>query len=156
MEPLSAALKDERPVVRKMAALVLGDLAPEASEAIPALAAALGDADEGVRRRAAVALGQFGPEATAAVPALRTALSDPDAGRPQLRGDVAGPDRTAVAGWKRPERPRLRIRPPSNQSLCYGLASRSIAARGRADSFPIAGLFLPGALAGVRHARFPR
>ena len=80
VEPLSTALKDGRPVVRKMAALVLGDLAPEARGAIPALAASLGDADEGVRQRAAVALSQYGPEAAAAVPALRTALSDPDAG----------------------------------------------------------------------------
>ena len=78
--PLTAALKDERPVVRKMAALVLGDLAPDAREAIPALIAALRDADEGVRRRAAVALGQYGPEASAAVPALHLALRDLDEG----------------------------------------------------------------------------
>ena len=40
-EALAAALKDERPVVRKMAALVLGDLAPDSRMAIPALAEAL-------------------------------------------------------------------------------------------------------------------
>ena len=37
-EALAAALKDERPVVRKMAALVLGDLAPDSRKAVPALA----------------------------------------------------------------------------------------------------------------------
>ena len=79
-EALAAALKDERPVVRKMAALVLGDLAPDSRAAIPALIETLGDAEEGVRRRAAVALGQFGPEATAAIPALRAALDDSDEG----------------------------------------------------------------------------
>ena len=80
VEPLSAALKDKRPVVRKMAALVLGDLASEVCDAAPALAVALCDVDEGVRRRAAVALSQFGPAAAAAVPALRIALLDPDEG----------------------------------------------------------------------------
>ena len=80
VEPLTAALKDAKPVVRKMAALVLGDLAPETRGAVPALAAALCDIDEGVRRRAAVALSQFGGEATEAVPALRMALTDPDEG----------------------------------------------------------------------------
>jgi HEAT repeat protein len=78
--PMTAALKDDRAVVRKMAALVLGDLAPEAWDAVPALAAALADADEGVRRRAAVALGQYGAAATEAIPALHVALHDPDEG----------------------------------------------------------------------------
>jgi HEAT repeat protein len=80
VEPLAAALNDERPAVRKMAALVLGDLAPEAGDAVPSLAAALFDPDEGVRRRAAVALGQFGAAAKSAVLALRAALDDPDEG----------------------------------------------------------------------------
>jgi HEAT repeat protein len=63
-----------------MAALVLGDLAPAAREAIPALIHALSNADAGLRRRAAVALGRFGAEAAAAVPALRSALADSDEG----------------------------------------------------------------------------
>ena len=79
-DALAAALKDERPVVRKMAALVLGDLAPDSRKAVPALADALRDVEEGVRRRAAVALGQFGAEAAAAIPALRAALDDADEG----------------------------------------------------------------------------
>jgi HEAT repeat protein len=77
---LSGALRDERVVVRKMTALVLGDLAADAGNVVPALAAALADPDEGVRRRAAVALGQFRGEALAAVAALRSALRDPDDG----------------------------------------------------------------------------
>ena len=79
-DALLAALADGRPVVRKMAALVLGDLAPDSHAAVPGLAKALSDPDEGVRRRAAVALGQFGAAATAAVPALRAALDDTDEG----------------------------------------------------------------------------
>jgi HEAT repeat protein len=75
-----AALVDDRAVVRKMAALVLGDLGLEAALAVPALAAALADADEGVRRRAAVALGQFRAAARPAAAALRAALHDPDDG----------------------------------------------------------------------------
>jgi HEAT repeat protein len=74
------ALCGERPIVRKMAALVLGDLAAEPARAVPALAAALGDRDEGVRRRAAVALGQFRTQAKAALAALRAALMDSDDG----------------------------------------------------------------------------
>jgi HEAT repeat protein len=77
---LLSALRGGQGVLQKMAALVLGDLAPAAREAIPALITALGNADEGLRRRAAVALGRFGAEAAAAVPALRSALADRDEG----------------------------------------------------------------------------
>jgi HEAT repeat protein len=78
---LVQALREERRVaVRKMAALVLGDLAPHAQEALPALIDALRDSDEGLRRRAAVALGRFGGAAVSALPALRLSLSDPDEG----------------------------------------------------------------------------
>jgi hypothetical protein len=77
---IQAALKDGPDLVQKMAALVLGDLAPLSRQAIPALIDAVGDADEGLRRRAVVALGRFGPEAVAAVPALQSALNDPDEG----------------------------------------------------------------------------
>jgi HEAT repeat protein len=72
------ALSDRR--LQKMAALVLGDLAPGAREAIPALIESLRDEDEGLRRRSAVALGQFGPLAAAAIPALLLALRDADEG----------------------------------------------------------------------------
>src|SRR6202035_2875233 len=65
--PLTAALGGGQGLLRKMAALVLGDLAPRCAEAIPALIDALRDEDEGLRRRAVVALGQFGPRAAAAV-----------------------------------------------------------------------------------------
>jgi HEAT repeat protein len=71
---------DKRVVVRKMVALVLGDLPPQGQEAILALIEVLPDSDEGLRRRAAVALGQFGSLAKSAVPALRLALEDSDEG----------------------------------------------------------------------------
>jgi HEAT repeat protein len=78
--PLILVLQHEKGVRQKMAALVLGDLAPATREAIPALIRALGDEDEGLRRRAVVALGQFGPVAREAIPALRIALADTDEG----------------------------------------------------------------------------
>jgi HEAT repeat protein len=77
---LVEALQRGRGVLQKMAALVLGDLAPATRQAVPALVAALGDHDEGLRRRAAVALGQFGSAASQAAEALRAALRDPDEG----------------------------------------------------------------------------
>ena len=80
VEALVGALRDERIIVRKMAALVLGDLAVEADTAVPALAESLRDPDEGVRRRAAVALGQFRTQASLAISALRSALQDEDDG----------------------------------------------------------------------------
>jgi len=46
---LLSAVTDERAVVRKMAALVLGDLVLAPEKVVPALVKALGDPDEGVR-----------------------------------------------------------------------------------------------------------
>jgi HEAT repeat protein len=80
VELLVAALRDQRVILRKMAALVLGDLAAESERAVPALVEALANPDEGLRRRAVVALGQFRTAATAAIPALRSALHDQDEG----------------------------------------------------------------------------
>lgn len=80
VDALIPALKDTRAVVRRMATLVLGDLAPLARQAVPALVEALTDPDERLRRGAAVALGLFGSQAMAAVPALRAALGDKDEG----------------------------------------------------------------------------
>jgi HEAT repeat protein len=77
---LLTALRSGQEVLQRMAALVLGDLAPAAREAIPPLINALSNSDAGLRRRAAVALGRFGAEAAAAVPALRSALADSDEG----------------------------------------------------------------------------
>ena len=78
--PLSAALQTEQDPLRKMAALVLGDLAPRGEEAIPALIDALRDEDEGLRRRAVVALGQFGAKAHAAVDSLARPWPTPTKG----------------------------------------------------------------------------
>ncbi len=51
---LAAALKDANVLVRKMAALALGDIG--AAAGVAALTEALNDGEESVRRRAAVAL----------------------------------------------------------------------------------------------------
>jgi hypothetical protein len=64
--------------LRKHTASVLGQIAEQAPDAIPALAKALADADPGVRQEAAKALGGLGVQAGEAVPHLRKALGDPD------------------------------------------------------------------------------
>ncbi len=51
-----AALSDESPSVRALAADALGDIGEPASETVPALIAALSDESTGVRQRAAEAL----------------------------------------------------------------------------------------------------
>lgn len=76
---LIETLTDENRGVRRMAALVLGNIAD--SEAVPALTAALADADKQVRALAARALGVIGTDgkhADRAVPALIVRLSDHD------------------------------------------------------------------------------
>jgi HEAT repeat protein len=58
---LIGALKDGDKSVRKAAALALGDIGPDASQAVAALAEVLlHDEESAVRRRAAVALGEIG------------------------------------------------------------------------------------------------
>ena len=71
-----AALTDGSVQVRKMAASALGEIGPDARQAIPALIQALGDVDEGVRRRVALSLGEMGAEARSAAPALILTLRD--------------------------------------------------------------------------------
>jgi hypothetical protein len=73
---LIKALVDRDRWVRISAAVALGQIGPEAKEAVPALIKALGDSDPGMRYRSAEALGQIGPEAKEAVPALLKALGD--------------------------------------------------------------------------------
>ena len=104
--PLIDALADRR--LQKMAALVLGDLAPSTREAIPALIESLRDEDEGLRRRSAVALGQFGPLAAAAIPALLLALQDSDEG-------VRSFARTALAADRAVGASRDGLRPASGK-----------------------------------------
>jgi len=64
---------------RDAAASALGNIGPDAREAVPALVTALNDSKRDVRYEAAWALGNIGPDARDAVPALVTALNDPDA-----------------------------------------------------------------------------
>ena len=52
------------------AALALGQIGPDARDAVPALNEALGDSQWAVRRQAALALGRMGAEARAAIPGL--------------------------------------------------------------------------------------
>jgi HEAT repeat protein len=79
IETLTRRLHDPDLVVRVHAGLLLGDLGPAASPALPALLALLqGDVVQD-RRLAALTLGRIGHPAAAAIPALRRALRDPDA-----------------------------------------------------------------------------
>jgi HEAT repeat protein len=73
-------LGDADAEIRYQATRSLGDLGPEAKDAVPALIKTLGDPDADVRYRTAVALGHIGPAAKEAVPALVNALGDPDIG----------------------------------------------------------------------------
>jgi HEAT repeat protein len=67
-------LRSSDPEFRREAARALGQMGPEAKEAVPSLMAALKDEDRAVRIQAAHALGEIGPEAKAAVPALRESM----------------------------------------------------------------------------------
>jgi uncharacterized caspase-like protein len=73
---LIKALGDSDRWVRISAAVALGQIGPDAKEAVPSLIKALGDSDPGMRYRAAEALGKIGSEAKEAIPALLKALGD--------------------------------------------------------------------------------
>jgi hypothetical protein len=76
---LIASLKDDLDVVRFNAAIALGDLGPEAREAVPALTHAhLRDPDAAVRVEAAVALWKIDRKAASVVAVLIKALEDPN------------------------------------------------------------------------------
>ncbi|MBV9124856.1 MAG: HEAT repeat domain-containing protein [Planctomycetes bacterium] len=97
---LVSALKEGSDPVRKLAALVLGDMGPEARAAVPALIEALHDGHDDVRRRAAVALGEIGGEARAAVPALLAAMQDAHAGVRKMAAWALG-EITPRTSWSR-------------------------------------------------------
>jgi HEAT repeat protein len=79
IQTLTRRLHDPDLVVRVHAGLLLGDLGPTASPALPALLDLLrGDVVQD-RRLAALTLGRIGHAAAAAIPALRQALRDADA-----------------------------------------------------------------------------
>jgi HEAT repeat protein len=69
-------LEDPDVEVRRASIRALGDMGPEAKEAVGALQKALGDQDRAVGRLAAVALGKIGPNAQPAIGALTELLED--------------------------------------------------------------------------------
>jgi len=76
---LITTLEDSDTNVRAWAAQAIGEIGPDAAQAVPALVAMLVTGDEGSRNSACIALRGIGPAAKAALPALRNALSDPSA-----------------------------------------------------------------------------
>ena len=76
---LTEQLKSQNANVRNRAALALGDMGPEAKQAIPALIEAFKDQNELCKQQTSVAkaLGKMGPEKEA-IPALIEALKDQD------------------------------------------------------------------------------
>lgn len=83
--PLVKALSHQRPIVRRRAAHLLGQLGAPAKPAVPHLAKALSDKDTHVRTAAARSLGRLQLVARKAVPQLIQALGDQS---PQVRCDV--------------------------------------------------------------------
>jgi HEAT repeat protein len=75
---LIKSLGDKEELHRAVAASALGELGPDAREAIPALTVALGDKSNKVRSRAFSALGSIGPAAKSAVPLLIKGMRDKD------------------------------------------------------------------------------
>jgi HEAT repeat protein len=73
---LVAKLKDKDSDARRAAAKELGELGPEARDAVPELVKALRDRDLFVRRFAAEALGKIGPDAKSGVSALAAVMND--------------------------------------------------------------------------------
>jgi HEAT repeat protein len=57
--------------------LALGNIGPEAGDAVPDLTGALRDGQWAVRRQAAKSLGEIGPSAKAALPELDKLKKDP-------------------------------------------------------------------------------
>ena len=80
---LRKLLRDPDSEVRSSAAVALGNLGPNATEAISELTSLLNDPDQWVRREAIAGLGAIGAEA---VPALVRVLREPE---PQLRASAA-------------------------------------------------------------------
>jgi HEAT repeat protein len=76
---LIAALQDADGSVRAWSAQAIGEIGPDATQAVAALVMLLGNADEGSRNSACIALYGIGPAAKAALPALEKALTDPSA-----------------------------------------------------------------------------
>ena len=78
IEPILEAVDEKEIDVRESAAEALGEIGPDAKDAIPTLIDLLQDREVYVRKSAANALGEIGLHAKEAVPALITALGDED------------------------------------------------------------------------------
>jgi len=83
IDPESVSRKDV--LTRLQALKVLGELAPLAQDAVPALLRSLDDQEPKIRGSAALTLGQIGQEPATVVPALITCLRDPN---PEVRGST--------------------------------------------------------------------
>ena len=77
LSTLVNALKDKDGAVRSWSAQAIGNIGPEAAQAVPFLVELLGSVDEGSRNGACIGLKGIGPAAKQALPALQNALSDP-------------------------------------------------------------------------------
>ncbi|HEY2251101.1 MAG TPA: HEAT repeat domain-containing protein [Planctomycetaceae bacterium] len=73
---LKKLLTHQSSSIRAHVASSLGDIGPDAANAVNDLTTALEDRDEAVRRESAEALGKIGPAAKSAIPALLKALGD--------------------------------------------------------------------------------
>jgi HEAT repeat protein len=76
VEPLTQAVKDPEPRVRRGAALALGQIRPVPKGNLQTLAVGLRDPDRDVRAAFLTAIGYLGPRASEAVPAVRSMLRD--------------------------------------------------------------------------------
>jgi HEAT repeat protein len=75
---LLITLKSDKPAERAAAARILGEIGPQARDAVSGLTTAMADPEREVRQFAAYALGYIGKASAPAVPALVKALHDPE------------------------------------------------------------------------------
>lgn len=76
---LIAALQDNDGSVRAWSAQAIGEIGPDAAQAVPALVPLLASTDDGSRNSACIGLRGIGPAAKEALPALQKSLVDPSA-----------------------------------------------------------------------------
>ena len=90
---LASALKDQSKtrsgeLLRSWAAHALGEIGPEAGDAVVALTKVLQDPEDSVRLHAVEALGKIGARANAAIPDIQYLLNDPDYQVRQMAGSA--------------------------------------------------------------------
>ena len=96
--PAGAALRDPNRHVRQFAAMALGNIGPEARDAVPSLINCLSDDDEYLKRAACESLGKIAARRQLVLPALYVVTND-------LVGDNRGAPRPGRAminpsGWQ--------------------------------------------------------